>query len=434
MKKVLPFINESTGTTALRRSRSVEPNQKTNSVRLNRTATEVRVPAKRKTSSVDGKPAAYHPVSPETLLSVSPLQLQHSASMLLLNKTAQVLSGSDQNLRRMPVKTASQVYEVRNSPSNKDSTDPFSNDSISRQESLIAVFKPAIDEDDGLIQSNEHVKMTAEERTLRERAAYILDKAYNGFSKVPPTALARVKNANGSLQEFVPSDGTAEDNPALVGRASVEEVQKIAILDCRIFNLDRHGGNVLVKKKANFPVNYEVESIFTLGDEDESETFIGDVTLTPIDHSLSLPSWTDLDGAWFDWGFWPQAKHPLTEVSRGLILSLNLEEDAERLMELGIKPECVATNSICTVVLQVFVRELKDVSLKMLSDFFQRPYPAGHILHNIESPLEHILNEVCAKLKISKKGDYNPSPQFFELFERIMVEKVRTADWKSYLV
>ena len=60
--------------------------------------------------------------------------------------------------------------------------------------------------------------MTAEERFLRKRAAYILDEAYNGFSKVPPTALARVKNANGSLKEFVPGDGTAEDNPALVGR------------------------------------------------------------------------------------------------------------------------------------------------------------------------------------------------------------------------
>ena len=89
-----------------------------------------------------------------------------------------------------------------------------------------------------------------------------------------------------------------------------------------------------------------------------------------------------------------------------------------------------ATNSIGTI-LQLFVWEPEDIFVEnALRIFFQRPY----ILDNIESSLEPILNEVCAKLKISKKGDYHPSPQFFELLERIMVEKVRPGDWRSYLV
>jgi hypothetical protein len=50
----------------------------------------------------------------------------------------------------------------------------------------------------------------------------------------------------GSLQEFVWHDcDTSELGPS---RFSAADVHRIGILDIRLFNTDRHGGNMLVRK------------------------------------------------------------------------------------------------------------------------------------------------------------------------------------------
>jgi hypothetical protein len=375
--------------------------------------------------------AKYHTVSQE-LLSVSPLQ--PSPSMLLLNRTAEVLSGEEgaERIRRMPVQTTTKVFEVRRSV-------PGPATSLSRQESLLAVFKPATDDEDSLLLKSEtSFKFSAEERALRERAAYVLDKAHSGFSRVPATALARLQNNNGSLQEYVRSNGTAEDNPTLVGKASPEEVQRIAVLDCRILNLDRHGGNVLVSVENEFsekPTTGEDESVFTVGEEAFDEPENSRVTLTPIDHSLSLPPWTKLGDAWFDWSYWPQANEPLSKTARDHIKALNRNDDEARLLELGIKPDCVATNSICTLALQALVRSTPEITLKAMGEFFQRPYSVGHKLHEVESPLEHLVNEACIKAGIEKSADNTgPGPTFFFAFEKVLDEQIKTGNWRSFVV
>jgi hypothetical protein len=51
----------------------------------------------------------------------------------------------------------------------------------------------------------------------------------------------------GSFQEFVRHDYVVEDlSDRLFSR---REVQKIALLDLRLLNSDRNGGNILVRKK-----------------------------------------------------------------------------------------------------------------------------------------------------------------------------------------
>ena len=377
--------------------------------------------------------ALYHTVSAD-LLSKSPLQ--PSPSMTLLEKAAEVLVGdhAGMGMRRMPVQTTSQVFEVRKPPGPAPR--------LGRQESLLAVFKPATDEEDSLLMKSEtSFRFNPEERALRERAAYVLDKAYSGFSRVPATALARVQNSKGSLQEYVRSEGNAEDHPELVGRASIEEVQRIAVLDCRIFNLDRHSGNVLVstelKQEVKQQQQVEDESFFEFGEElsaDGKARCEEEIILTPIDHSLSLPPWTKLDAAWFDWTYWPQADSELTDSTRRHILSLNRAGDEAALLELGIRPECVATNAICTIALKSLVRLTPNLTLKAIGSFFQRPYSVGHRMHDdVLSPLENIVNEACIKAGITKEDTY-PGPAFFLAFESVLDDQIKSGDWMSYLV
>jgi len=104
------------------------------------------------------------------------------------------------------------------------------------------------------------------EAGLREVAASLLD--HGGFSRVPVTALAHVQHPvfhveaglagrptswRGaptklvSLQEFVEHDSDAGDCGA--SGFPVEEVHRIGILDIRLFNTDRHSGNILIRQK-----------------------------------------------------------------------------------------------------------------------------------------------------------------------------------------
>ena len=115
--------------------------------------------------------------------------------------------------------------------------------------------------------------VTPGEGFMREVAAYLLD--HKGFAGVPETTVvearhrafhypssissssstssaARESRAGGknvkvgSFQEFVRHDAVGEDlSPSLF---PVREVHKIALLDLRLLNSDRNGGNILVRK------------------------------------------------------------------------------------------------------------------------------------------------------------------------------------------
>jgi len=169
------------------------------------------------------------------------------------------------------------------------------------------------------------------EAANREVAAYLLDKGH--FSGVPETSIVTLEHPNfetkqktGSLQLFVQNEGCAEDfGPS---KFPSKEVHKIGILDLRIFNNDRHGGNILIKEK----------------EED------GTIELIPIDHGLSLPS--SLNQAWFDWLYWPQAKVPFDEETRRYIDSIDIEDDANLLREIGIREECIRTMIISSTLLK----------------------------------------------------------------------------------
>ncbi|KAJ0406046.1 hypothetical protein P43SY_010102 [Pythium insidiosum] len=167
---------------------------------------------------------------------------------------------------------------------------------------------------------------------LRERAVYLLDEAYNNFSGVPVTTLMSLpvpavgnKSAavvkEGSVQLFAESESSAEDMGTL--KFNVQEVHKIGILDVRLFNLDRHAGNVLLQSAPG------------------QTTF----AMTPIDHGFCLPSYKRLEFPTFDWLQWPQAQYPFTSEELDHIASLDADRDAALLRSLGFEEECIGADA-----------------------------------------------------------------------------------------
>lgn len=123
------------------------------------------------------------------------------------------------------------------------------------------------------------------EGAVREEAAYVLDHV---SKLVPPTAVAALDwhdNGHesdavaGSLQRFIPTRASLEDIgcPRDLTSASnlfsIADVHQVGLLDLRLFNTDRHFGNILLR-----------------GSEPPYR-------LVPIDHGCILPSWFHLSEA-----------------------------------------------------------------------------------------------------------------------------------------
>jgi len=157
------------------------------------------------------------------------------------------------------------------------------------------------------------------EGAYREVAAYLMDQ---GFAKVPMTVFVEFnyplfnwKEKQGSLQVFVPHHYESWDIGS--GKYKVSDVHKIGVLDLRLFNVDRHGGNILVKR-------------LDIVDK-------GCFELIPIDHGFSLPDSVNGTDLWFEWLTWPQSKAPFEPETLRYIASLNIAQDAHMLRELGIR-------------------------------------------------------------------------------------------------
>lgn len=70
------------------------------------------------------------------------------------------------------------------------------------------------------------------------------------------------------------------------------DVHRIGILDIRLFNTDRHAGNILIKKVDHSEKTYPRR----LGESP--------FELIPIDHGFCLPE--ALEPPYFEWQYWPQ--------------------------------------------------------------------------------------------------------------------------------
>ena len=167
-------------------------------------------------------------------------------------------------------------------------------------------------------QAGIHPHVASGDAHIREVLAFRLD--WGGFASVPCTLqvegrhpalhvnslqpLSRYGAKVGSLQAWVKHDDTASDR----GTATfpVHEVHKIAILDMRLLNSDRHDSNLLVVDRPSSDGGTTCE-------------------LVPIDHGGCLPSLPEVN--WFNWCWmeWPQMKVPLSASDAAYVASLDVK-------------------------------------------------------------------------------------------------------------
>uniref|UniRef100_A0A7S0DV09 PI3K/PI4K catalytic domain-containing protein n=1 Tax=Phaeocystis antarctica TaxID=33657 RepID=A0A7S0DV09_9EUKA len=175
-----------------------------------------------------------------------------------------------------------------------------------------------------------HPHVASGDAHIREVLAFRLD--WGGFASVPCTLqvegrhpalhvnsvlpLSRYGAKVGSLQAWVKHDDTASDR----GTATfpVHEVHKIAILDMRLLNSDRHDSNLLVV------------------DREKSDGSGTTCELVPIDHGGCLPSLPEVN--WFNWCWlsWPQMKVPLSASDAAYVANLDVKAEEKLLTELGV--------------------------------------------------------------------------------------------------
>ncbi len=122
------------------------------------------------------------------------------------------------------------------------------------------VFKPV----SGEVFAGEHFNAHVKPGTYykRERAAYLVSEFF-GFKLVPPTILRELNGEVGSVQEFIPDTEpgfklTTRDRSSIFENVNVigkrrdkkyeEALAKLSVFDHLIWNIDRHGGNFLLKE------------------------------------------------------------------------------------------------------------------------------------------------------------------------------------------
>ncbi|GFP87281.1 phosphatidylinositol 4-kinase gamma 7 [Phtheirospermum japonicum] len=226
------------------------------------------------------------------------------------------------------------------------------------------------------------------ETGFREVAAYLLD--YDHFANVPPTALVKITHSifnvndglNGnkpqndklfskiaSFQQFIPHDFDASDH----GTSSfpVSAVHRIGILDIRILNTDRHGGNLLVRKLDGYGQ-------------------FGQVELIPIDHGLCLPE--SIEDPYFEWIHWPQASIPFLDDELEYIKNLDPVRDSEMLRsELPmIRDACLRVLVLCTIFLKEAAAS--GLCLAEIGEMMSREFRSGE-----EEPSE--LEVICIEAR-----------------------------------
>lgn len=146
----------------------------------------------------------------------------------------------------------------------------------------------------------------------------------------------------GSLQEFIYH--IADTSEFGASRFRTRDVHAIGILDIRLFNTDRHAGNILVcQPKLSGSCRdlsaFSNGSSRTLGSRPpsiiapaKSTVASSEYELIPIDHGFCLPE--ALEAPYFEWLHWPQACLPFSEDELKYIARLDAAADIALLQQV----------------------------------------------------------------------------------------------------
>jgi hypothetical protein len=324
---------------------------------------------------------------------------------------------------------------------------------------MVAVLKPSEEEPyaagnpkrDLLVNSNgaivpPRIGFREGEGYIREVAAFLLD--HQSLAGVPLTALVRYagvaraaetgREGIASLQQYVPHDSSCED--VGVSIIPADQVHKIALLDIRLLNSDRHAGNMLICYKqasneeqlvaeANANSNlHESESrkkrSKSFGTDDapslsRSNEFARtrrsmhqarSIQLVPIDHGYALG--TSLGEVYFEWMNWPQAEIPLSAELRQYVANLDANHDATILSALGFGAANIRNMRIATMLLQKAVAAaltLREIAVIMCREQLDAP-----------SKLERIVDDAMA---LSRKS----SVDFYFTLAKLLDQEIESS-------
>ena len=142
---------------------------------------------------------------------------------------------------------------------------------------------------------------------------------------------SHLRTKMGAFQVYVENVGDADDfGPGVFDK---DQVHRIAILDIRTLNHDRHGGNILVKQSTSGERRYD---------------------LVPIDHGYILPEFI---GAvpWPVWMDWPMVREPVSNSIKNYVELLDPEAEAAILneeLEGKLRPGSLQGLKVATLLLQ----------------------------------------------------------------------------------
>merc|ERR1712146_52178 len=239
---------------------------------------------------------------------------------------------------------------------------------------------------------------------LREVGAYLIDRRQGNTAGVPATVICEsyhpaynysasgTSNTNsslttakpgdafsvkyGSFQQYVHSDGDISGwGPS---NFSIYEVQKIALLDIRILNMDRNDGNILVqkerKKVKNLHSPKSLNSYNSAAFSFSSTSFMDDsylngsfgggeeeynFRLVPIDHGHAFPEDIHVQQMYVNlcWSEWKQVKVPIHPKLIEVISNWDIDGDQDILRtKLGIKEKALDNFKIMSILLQTAVK------------------------------------------------------------------------------
>jgi len=211
----------------------------------------------------------------------------------------------------------------------------------------------------------EPIAVFKKDQSLHEFAAYRLD--HNHFAGVPQTVITTLEHPafegkqTGACQSYVKDSITAvEIDRRLFEHFSSASVRRIATLDIRVMNEDRHSSNILV---------------------------INQKEMVPIDHGYTFPR--DLSSIQFTWADWLQAMTHFNEVELSYISLIEPERDRHLLME-EIHFEEIFANRLFVATVLLKLGAIRGLCAANLGNLMARKRPG----HKELSCFEHLVEKI----------------------------------------
>lgn len=274
------------------------------------------------------------------------------ATEVVVNQVRRVVSDSESRPALTEDGTGG-VYVIRESSWRSDADEVGGVGGGDSQHSPLAVFKPS-DEEAGSANNPRGLTDAAMREgfrpgggAVRERIAYKLGGAFAG---VPRTAVDKLllrtssglhlREQSGSIQEYVASDGDASGFRFDGSEFSERGSHRLALLDVRLFNTDRHEGNILVRRPPPTAAP-------AAPDEPPPRCEV-----VPIDHAFCLPAFGHYREAEFAWRYWGSAAAPFGRDGIEHVRGIDVEADVQLARAAGLDEPACATLRVCALVLR----------------------------------------------------------------------------------